>query len=172
MAFVPVNPILGLPPIADFVDASGDDYVQPVPLGTIINATDPTYGAGEFIFLEGVASTGVGSVVVYSPDDFSTALAAANAIGPVAVAMAATVADKAGWYQIGGKGVAKVLADFADNTNCYLTSTAGSIDDAVVAGDYIYGMKGASAIGTPAAGLAEVELARPFVKDGLDDATT
>ena len=60
-----------------------------------------------------------------------------------------------------------VLASFADNANCYLTATAGKIDDAVVAGDYITGIKGASAIDTPSTGLAEVELQRPFVTDGL-----
>lgn len=168
MAFVPQTPSLGYPAIDEFIDADGDDYIKPVDYGTIIRAADPDYGSGEFIFLKGVASTAVGSVVVYNPDDFSTALAAANAIGPVAVAMSACVADKGGWYQISGKGVAKVLTGFADNANCYLTSTAGSIDDAVVAGDYIRGMKGASAIGTPSAGLAEVELSRPSVADGLD----
>ena len=141
----------------------------PVPVGTIVRANHVTYGSGEFIFLKGVASTAVGSVVVYNPDDFSTTLAAANAVGPVAVAMAATVADTYGWYQIGGKGVASVLTGFADNADCYLTATAGSVDDTDVAGDYVRGMKGASAIGTPSAGLAEVELWRPQVADGKDN---
>lgn len=171
MAFAFMTPSLGYPAIASFIATSGD-YIAPVPYGTIVTATDPTYGAGEFIFLKGVADTAVGSVVTYNADDFSTTLAVANAIGPVAVAMSACVADKAGWYQIQGKGVAKVLSGFADNANCYLTATAGSVDDTVVAGDYVFGMKGASAIGTPSAGLAEVELSRPFVKDGLDDAVT
>jgi hypothetical protein len=145
-----------------------------VPLGTIVRAVDKAstqYGEGEFIYLLGVASTVLGSAVVYNQDDNSTALAVADAIGPVGFAMAANVASSYGWYQIGGKGVAKVAASFADNANCYLTSTAGTIDDAVVAGDYIYNMKGASAIGTPDTGLAEVELQRPWVKNGLDDAT-
>jgi hypothetical protein len=104
-------------------------------LGEIVTAIDnatTAYGTGEFIYLRGVASTDVGSVVVYNPDDFSTALASANAIGPIATAMSANVASQYGWYQIGGKGVAKVLASFADNGDCYLTSTAGSIDDADV----------------------------------------
>ena len=127
------------------------------------------YGAGEFIYLKGIAATAVGSVVVYNSDDFSTALAAANAIGPLATAMSANVASQYGWYQISGKGVAKVLAGFVDNADCYLTSTAGSIDDTDVAGDYVSGMKGASAIDTPSTGLAEVEMWRPFVRDGLDN---
>ena len=142
------------------------------PLGTILKATDPALGEGEFIYLKGAASTVRGSAVIYNSADYTTTLTNANAIGPVALAMGAIVANKYGWYQIGGKGVAKVAALFADNANCYLTSSDGVIDDAVVAGDYIYNMKGAAAVGTPAANLAYVEMERPFVKDGLDDATT
>lgn len=140
-----------------------------VPKGTIVRALDPTYLAGEFIYLTGVASTVVGSIVVYSPDDFTTALSTANAIGPVAVAMSINVASQYGWYQIGGKAVGKVLSGFADNGDCYLTATAGSIDDADVAGDFVSNMLGASAIGTPSSGLAELEIWRPFVRNGNDD---
>jgi len=140
-----------------------------VPLGTVVRAVDPTYNAGEFIYLTGVASTVVGSIVIYSPDDFTTALASANGVGPVAVAMSINVASRYGWYQIQGKAVGKVLSGFADNGDCYLTSTAGSIDDANVAGDFVSNMLGASDIGTPSAGLAELEVWRPFVRDGKDD---
>lgn len=143
---------------------------QKAPLGTTIKAVDnasTSYGEGEFIYLQGVASTAIGSVVLYSPDDYSTSLATADDKGSVAVAMSACVANEYGWYQIKGKGAAKVLASFADNADCYLTSTAGSVDDAIVSGDYITGMKGASAIDTPSTGLAEVELSYPFVTDGL-----
>lgn len=167
MAYTMQDTFVGLPKI-DATNASGG-YLDLPSVGTIVRATDPTYGTGEFIFLEGVASTEVGSVVVYNPDDFSTALASANDVGPIATAMSANVADQFGWYQISGKGVAKVLTGFADNADCYLTSTAGSIDDTDVAGDYIRGMKGASAIGTPSAGLAEVEMWRPSVADGKDN---
>jgi hypothetical protein len=170
MAFTKTDTAVGFPAVTSTI-ADGD-YLAPAPLGAIAQFTDPDYGTGEFIYLKGLDNTAVGSVVTYNTDDYTTTLAVADAIGPVAIAMAATATDQTGWYQIQGKGVAKVLTGFADNANCYLTSTAGSIDDAVVAGDYIYGMKGASAIGTPSAGLAEIELSRPFVKNGLDDATS
>jgi len=138
-------------------------------LGKIIRAVDKdttNYGAGEFIYLKGVASTAVGSIVTYSADDFTTSLAVANDRAPIAIAMSANVANQYGWYQISGKAVGKVLTGFADNAICYLTATAGSIDDAAVAGDLIYRMKGGSAIGTPSAGLAELDIERPFVQDG------
>jgi hypothetical protein len=136
-------------------------------LGTIVRAKDPTYGVGEFIYLLGVASTAVGSWVTYNQDDNSTTLLAANAIGPVAVALAANVANKYGWYQISGKAVGKALASFADNANVYATATAGSIDDAIVAGDRVKNAKGASAVDTPSTGLAEFEISRPWMDDAV-----
>jgi hypothetical protein len=136
-------------------------------LGDIIRAVDPVYGAGEFIYLKGAANTAIGSWVTYNSDDNSTTLLAANAIGPVAVAMSANVASQYGWYQIGGKAIGLCLAGFLDDANVYATATAGSVDDAVVAGDRVKGAKGASAIGTPSGSFAEFEIARPFMDDGL-----
>lgn len=77
------------------------------PLGTIVTAVDPTYGEGEFIYLIGVASTIVGSLVSYDDGDtlaFQTALYT-SVVGnpdPFAVAMSANLAGDFGWYQIGG----------------------------------------------------------------------
>ena len=163
MAYVITYPILGTQPIAT------TETVQKHPLGLIVSGVDPVYGGGEFIYLSGVASTVLGSWVTYNPDDFSTTLLAANAIGPVGVAMSINVASQYGWYQISGKAIGKALAAFADNANVYGTATAGSVDDAIVAGDRVQGCKGASAVDTPSAGLAEFEIARPFVNDALAD---
>lgn len=137
------------------------------PLGLIVRGKHSTYGAGEFIYLKGAANTVVGSWVTYNPDDYSTSLLAANDIGPTAVAMSANVANQYGWYQIGGKAIAKALVGFLDNANVYATATAGSVDDAVVAGDRVKNAKGASAVDAPGAGLAEFEIERPFMDDGL-----
>ena len=169
MAYVFHNTNLGHPSIASHLLAfSGAGRSTPGPwLGDIATAQDPVYGNGEFIYLKGVASTAVGSWVTYNADDYSTTLLAANAIGPVAVAMAATVANEYGWYQIQGKAVGLALAGFVDDANVYATATAGSVDDAVVAGDRVKRAKGASAVGTPSAGLAEFEIDRPFMDDGL-----
>lgn len=136
-------------------------------LGTKVKMKHATYGVGEFIYLLGVASTDIGEWVTYNADDHSTTRLAANAIGPVAVAMSANVANQYGWYQIDGKAVGKALASFADNANVYATATAGSVDDAIVAGDRVKLAKGASAVGTPSAGLAEFEIHRPFMDDAL-----
>lgn len=160
MAFtIQENSLIGQP----ITDSSG---MARHALGTIVRAKDPVYGAGEFIYLKGVASTVTGSVVVYNPDDFSTSLLVANDIGGVAVAMATSVASQFGWYQIQGKAVVKAGA-VADNGNVYATATPGQVDDAVVAGDRVKNAKFASADGTPSAGFAECEIWRPFMDDAL-----
>ncbi len=146
----------------------GHETTLQAKLGQRVKAQDTAstdYGIGEFIYLEGVASTAVGSVVTYNASSFETALAVAGAKGLIAVAMAATVAGEYGWYQIYGKAVAKVLTGFASGNVCYLTATAGSIDDAVVAGDEIYTGLSVGAIGTPAAGQALISISYPFVTD-------
>ncbi len=145
---------------------------QKVPLGTRVEAIDKAstdYGVGEFIYLQGVASTVVGSCVTYAQDDNTTALLVANAIGPVAFAMSINVASSFGWYQIFGKAVTKGLASLADNANIYGTATAGSVDDAIVAGDRVQNAKTASAIDTPSTGLAELEIQYPIVNNALAD---
>lgn len=161
MAYIISDARIGLPAITD------TGTTKLVPLGTIVEAFDPTYGSGEFIYLLGVASTAANSWVTFNADDYSTALLAANAIGPVGVAMSANVASQYGWYQITGKAIGKAAASYADNGLVYATATAGTVDDAVVAGDRVKNALGASAVDTPSTGLAEFEIQRPW----MDDAT-
>lgn len=86
---------------------SGTDTVQNHPLGTIVRANDPTYGDGEFIYLLGVASTTVGSVVTYDASTYQTVLCAVGGNIPraIAVAMSANLGTYYGWYQISGQAV-------------------------------------------------------------------
>ena len=145
---------------------------EKVPLGTRIKAVDraaTNYGVGEFIYQKGVASTVVGSFVTFDQDDNSTALLVANAIGPVATAMSICVANNYGWYQIFGQAVGKGLASLADNANIYGTATAGSVDDAIVAGDRVQNAKTTSALDTPSTGLVEVAIQYPIVNNALAD---
>jgi hypothetical protein len=157
------SPQIGMQPIAE------TSTTQNHPLGTIAQAVDQganANGFGEFIYLKGVASTVVGSWVTYLEDGFTTALLVADAIGQVGVAMSANVASQYGWYQIKGKAVGKALAAYADNGLVYGTATAGSVDDAAVAGDRVKKAIGASALDGPATGMAEFEIDRPWVDDG------
>jgi hypothetical protein len=135
------------------------------PLGTIVQASDPDYGTGEFIYLKGIGSTVVGSWVTYNVTPGTTALLAPNAIGPVAVAMSANVADQYGWYQISGLASAQA-ADVADSGKVYIDTAAGKCDDAVVVGDRVNNAKWTSDDATT--GFASVYISRPFVTDQKD----
>lgn len=96
-----VSTLAGCQPIAN------TDATQKHPLGTIVRANDPTYGEGEFIYLLGVASTTVGSIVTYDPSTYQTTLCAVGGSipRPIAVSMSANVASQYGWYQISGQAV-------------------------------------------------------------------
>jgi len=116
----------------------------------------------EYIYMLGVGSTIAGSVVTYD-EAYATTLIAANAIGPVAVAMAATVASKYGWYCVFGTCDADVVASSADNSTVGRETTDGKVGDGRAAGDEIIGMVQREA--TTGAALAAVQLTYPFVND-------
>lgn len=135
-----------------------------VPVGTTVRARDfgsTALGDAEFIYLSGVASTALGDVVTFSTA-FATTRGVANGIGPVAVAMGATVAGYYGWYQRKGQALTNVLASFAASKPVFLTATAGSLDDAVVTGDKVNNAVSVTAISS---GRAYIWLDHPFVDD-------
>lgn len=127
-------------------------------LGTLYSTNGKIY-----IYMLGVASTGAGSFVSFD-EAFATTLLAANAIGKVAVAMAATVASRYGWYQIYGVSTTAKTDTVAAGTQAYIDGTAGRVDDAVVTGDMVLGCTIESADAT---NVATVSLAFPFVTDAL-----
>jgi hypothetical protein len=158
MAFVIQDAMAGYQQIAD------TDTVQRHKLGTIVNAVDPVYGGGEFIYLKGVASTVVGSLVDYDLNAGTTTLApATGATGQCAVAMSANVANQYGWYQLTGIAVVKAPNAMVVGAEIFmLAATPGSVDDAAVAGEQILNAKALSTTGTPSTGLALIQINRPF----------
>jgi hypothetical protein len=131
-------------------DIAAVDSTQNHPLGYRVRALDPVYGHGEFVYVKGVASCAAGSVVTFNAYSGVTALATARSKGNIGVAMAALVAGTYGFVQVAGAAVAKSGAAVSGST-VYLTATPGTVDDAVVAGDIIYGATYATADGTPSA---------------------
>jgi hypothetical protein len=134
------------------------------PLGMIVRCRDvgtTDYGYGEFIYVKGVASAVAKNWVGIPSDNYTCVRAVANGDYPLGVLMAALTASYYGWAQISGKALGSCLTAFGDNGKVFLTSTAGSVDDASVAGDYVFNCLGASA--AVADDLhAEFELSRPF----------
>lgn len=139
-------------------DTTVIDTAATLPLGT--RALDGN--GNEYIYLKGVANTAARSVVTFD-ENFATTLIAANAVGPVAVAMAATVASTYGWYQIYGNGSASSDTTAADK-QLFIDGTAGRVDDAVVTGDLIVGMVSTAADAT---NVLAVWLNYPYVTDTL-----
>lgn len=143
--FIPVENRLGIQPIAQVNGALPSAYQtgqsqafgQAHPLGTIIRASDATLGEGEFIYLEGVANTKAGSLVIYNNSAGTTTLApnTANLAEPLAVAMAACTASNFGWYQISGIAtILKTAVKVNPNVQVYLSATAGRIMPTVASG--------------------------------------
>jgi len=128
------------------------------------NGQSATHGAGTFIYLKGVASTAEGSAVTYDEAGVTTLLAA-NAIGPVAIALGATIASTWGWYQIRGKAAALGAASSADNATVGREGADGSLGDGRAAGDEIIGAVARSATDTPTTGMIWVQLYEPSVND-------
>jgi hypothetical protein len=129
------------------------------PLGSIKNE-----GGKEYVYLQGIGSTVAGAWVTYDEAGL-TALLAANAVGPVAVAMAATVASTYGWYCRKALSVqANVAASSADNSGQLGREGAdGVAGDGRAAGDAINGAWARAA--TTAAATIAVQIEYPFVND-------
>lgn len=162
MAYVITTPNLGYPPITDTSTTQG------VALGTVVTAVDPTYGAGEFIYLLGVASTVVGLAVTYSPSTYQTALLpnTANLGQPVAWAMSANVASQYGWYQIGGIAVAKKTnVSWEASKAVFISGTSGRVMDTVASGKQILNARSANvATVTTTTSTVLVSINRPFAQ--------
>lgn len=134
-------------------------------LGLVVEAVDFTYGPGKFIYAVGVASTAKGDVCTYDTKNGDTARAVhagATSTGPCGVAMSDNVASQYGWYQIEGAGPV-ATATVAADAPLYLTSTAGSLDDAVVAGDLVAGMVARSATSS---GFTTCQIDHPCIEGG------
>lgn len=155
MTYRTTDTLLGSQPIAD------TSTVQNHPVGTIVRATDPTYGGGEFIYLKGVASTVVGSVVSYNTTSYQTVLGVTTERKPqpLAVAMSANVASQWGWYQISGIAVAAKLAttSFAANATIAVASTGSGVLIASASGNEIQGAL-VAAVASAATGRTTVQV--------------
>lgn len=119
----------------------------------------------EYIYLKGVASTAAGYAVSFD-EDYVTALIAIDGSnkGPVAIAMAAVVADKYGWYLLNGSGNVYADTDVADNALVYSADTAGQVNDD--SGSEVQIKNAVFRAARTGAGLVEVEVRYPTIGIG------
>lgn len=119
-----VHTLAGAQPIADTATT------QKHTIGTMVRASDPSFGEGEFVYLLGVTGTIVGSLVTYDATTGQTALTTHVPVQarPVAVAMSANVGTQWGWYQINGLAVIKKSAVLiAAQVTLALSATTGRV---------------------------------------------
>lgn len=148
------------PAMAFNSDTSVVDTSQVHTLGT--RARDAS--GNEYVYLKGVGSTTAGSWVSYD-ENYATTLLAGNAVGPVAIAMAAIDATtEFGWYQIYGVNTIAKTDTVAADKALFIDGTAGRADDAVVTGDLIVGAQSMTADAT---NVATVFIEYPHVTDVL-----
>lgn len=147
------------------------------PVGTKARGTD----GREYIFLKGVANTVLGSWVAYDEQGVTAGVdsdTAGTIKGDVAIATAAVVANKYGWYGRDGHFVCSAISggDAAADGKVYATSTEFVVDDVAVTGNQIHGAifrtqegEANTDLGLSAtAALATVQINRPFM--GVTDA--
>ena len=127
--FLPINVIdTGiLTPTAVSAGTTTTIPSPPAVPGQIVKGFDPVYGMGEFILLKGVASTAVGSLVIFNTTSYTTTLCpvTANLGSPVAISMTAnTSSSNWSYYQIEGVAVvAKSAVGLANNVAIGVSST-------------------------------------------------
>jgi hypothetical protein len=117
----------------------------------------------EYIYLAGVNSTVAGDLVRFD-ENYQTARSEANITGACAVALAATITGKFGWYQVYGDATVNTNGDVAADKALYVTASYGCVDDAAVAGDLIFGIT--SMTGRTGAGPITAFLNYPMCYDG------
>lgn len=117
----------------------------------------------EYVYLKGVSSLVAYDAVTYDENGV-TALLAANAKGPVAIAQATVDANtKFGWFMVRGTTTANLVANSADNATLGRETTDGKLGDGRAAGDQIIGVIARGA--TSGAGTATIQIQYPFVDD-------
>lgn len=121
---------------------------------------DTTGNVAEYIYLSGIASTIVGSVVIYNHLGV-TSLNPASGVGPIAVATGLTVASSFGWYGIAGTFLTDVVANTAIDAKLGRETTDGKVGDGFAAGDQIVGAY--SRVATTAAAVVLCQYLYPLV---------
>lgn len=93
----------------------------------------------EYIYLAGAASVVDGECVMYRPGVFTAVRLATGVKGSLAVATAAVVASRWGWFMVTGSDTINTPSAIASNVPLYIGGVTGNIDDTAVKGDQILG---------------------------------
>lgn len=160
MAWKPAaNAALGLPNVQPAVP----DAVPLTLIGTVAPFVEDTQGAANLIYLPGVAGLLQGDMVVYDMTPGAQAVTRVATPGHsntgrmIAIAINPVGAGQYGWFQLSGVAIVSAVAGVAIGIP-YACATAGAVSSAVLAGSQVLGARVLSAVGTPIAGKAYMQL--------------
>lgn len=168
--------IMGKLAVASIISAASvgvvtQNYMRP---GTRTQASDPTLGEGDFIFLPTIASVVIGSVVNFRQSAsgvYTTIMVpnTGNLAYPVAVAMAAGAANNYGWFQLAGTAVIKkTAAKINPNVALYISSTTGRVTATAACGKQVLAARSAnSATVASATSTVTVTINYPHMQGGI-----
>lgn len=146
--FAPIHPLANFQPINDWFTP---DTVQRLPLNFKLDAVDPFWGYGEFVYGKAAAALAKGNLVVQQTTlgSYDKVPNTANLGQPVLVTVATMVIASFGWFQKAGLAVYATTATVAANAALGLTG-AGTVG-ANTAGKQLLGVTNLqSATGTKA----------------------
>ena len=111
----------------------------------------------------GGANVVVGSLVELDPAAGVVLAPATGGVGGVAVSLNIVASGSYAWFQVEGAAAVKAPNAAVIGAEVFmLAATAGSVDDAAVAGEQILNAEFLTSTGTPSTGLAEIAINRPF----------
>jgi hypothetical protein len=135
--FASISPFAGSQPFNDWF---APDTVQRLALGTSVDAVDPFWGQGRFMYVKSADAILKGSVVMWDETFNAALLPSAVTQGfPWAVAMAPMASGTYGWVQIAGRAVYKTNATVA--ADGVLAIAAAGILGATATGKQVLGVR-------------------------------
>ena len=143
--FAPINAVAGEQPFNDWF---APDTTQRHQLGMKIDAVDPYWGQGSFVYLKSADAILKGSVVCWDEAHNAGLLPSAVTQGfPFGIAMNAMASGTFGWVQVAGRAVYKTNATVA--ADGVLAIAAAGILGATATGKQVLGIRNrVSATGT------------------------
>lgn len=163
--FAPISSFAGPQPFNDWF---APDTTQRHALGTVVDAVDPYWGQGRFLYVKSADAILKGSVVMWD-ESHNAALLPSTALQgfPWAVAMAPMASGTYGWVQTAGRAVYKTNATVA--ADAIVAIAAAGILGATATGKQLIGVRNrVSATGTKTAS-AQTTLGSYVLKtDGYD----
>ena len=137
-------------------------------LGTEVEVTDPTYGAGKAVFVKHSVTCTVNQMVHYNQVAGTTALTpnTANTGQHFGVALAAATPSKYGWVLVyGATPIKKSAVAIAVNVALYQSATTGRCMSTTASGKQLLGVRSLNtATVTATTSTVVCQIARPIIQ--------